>query len=116
MIAELSANGVIEVPADYDERAVYPVDAPVVVGDETIGPQELAVLMPGKPVHVRAREATRIALIGGAPLDGPRLIWWNLVASDEASMDAARRAWRNEDARVFPLVPGETERIPLPEY
>ena len=116
VIAELPANGVIDVPADHDERAVYPVDAAVVVGDETIGPQELAVITPGEPVQVRARQATRVALIGGAPLDGPRLIWWNLVASDEATMAAARRAWRNENSSVFPPVPGETERIPLPDY
>jgi hypothetical protein len=116
VIADLPANGVIEVPAEHDERAVYPVDAAVVVNDETVGPQELAILMTGQPVRIRARHATRLALIGGAPLDGPRLIWWNLVASDESRMDAARRAWRDEDARVFPPVPGETERIPLPEY
>jgi redox-sensitive bicupin YhaK (pirin superfamily) len=116
VIAELPANGVIDVPTEHHERAVYPVDAAVLVGDETIGSQELAVITPGEPVQVRARQATRVALIGGAPLDGPRLIWWNLVASDEAKMEAARRAWRDENRSIFPPVPGETERIPLPDY
>jgi redox-sensitive bicupin YhaK (pirin superfamily) len=116
VIAELPADGFIEVPAEYAERAVYAVDAPVIVGDETLGPQELAVLTSGQPVRVRARQPTRLALIGGAPLDGPRLIWWNLVASDEARMEAARRAWRDENSSVFPPVPGDNERIPLPEY
>lgn len=116
VIAELPADGVLEVPADHAERAVYPLDGAVVIGDETLGAQELAVLGSGQPVGVRARQATRLALIGGAPLDGPRLIWWNLVASDEALMQAARRAWRDQDAAVFPPVPGDAERIPLPEY
>jgi redox-sensitive bicupin YhaK (pirin superfamily) len=116
VVADLRADGVIDVPANHAERAVYPVDAPVVIGDETVGPQELAVLAPEQPVRIRARQDTRLALIGGAPLDGPRLIWWNLVASDEALMDAARRAWRAESHGVFPPVPGESERIPLPEY
>jgi redox-sensitive bicupin YhaK (pirin superfamily) len=116
VIAQLPPDGVIEVPADHAERGVYSVDAAVIVGDETLGPQELAVLTPGHPVRVRARQQTRVVLIGGAPLDGPRLIWWNLVASDEARMEAARRAWRAEDSSVFPPVPGDAERIPLPEY
>ncbi len=116
VIASLPADGVLEVPADVEERGVYPVDAAVLVEDETLGAQELAVLAPGRSVRVRARQATRLALIGGEPPDGPRLIWWNLVASDEARMEAARRAWRDEDTQVFPPVPGDPERIPLPEY
>jgi redox-sensitive bicupin YhaK (pirin superfamily) len=117
VVAELAAGATLDVPADAaPERAVYAVDAAAVVGDETLGPQELAVLMPDRAVPVRARGETRLVLIGGEPVDGPRLIWWNLVASDEQYMEAARRAWRDGDTTVFPPVPGDPERIPLPEY
>jgi hypothetical protein len=45
-------------------------------------------------------------------MDGDRLIWWNLVASSPALIDAAKERWRNQQ---FPPVPDETEFIPLPE-
>jgi hypothetical protein len=59
-----------------------------------------------------ARTAARLMLLGGAPLDGERYIWWNFVASSRAMIDDAAERWRRGD---FPAVPGETEFIPLPE-
>jgi hypothetical protein len=50
-------------------------------------------------------------LLGGAPLDGPRRLWWNFVASDPARIDQAKADWQ---AGRFPPVPGEHESIPLP--
>ena len=52
-------------------------------------------------------------LIGGAPLDGPREIWWNFVASSKERIERAKADWR--EGR-FPKVPGDSvEFIPLPE-
>ena len=56
------------------------------------------------PVHV--------ILFGGEPLDGPRYLWWNFVASDRERIEVAKMDWL--EGR-FPRVPGETEFIPLPE-
>ena len=50
-------------------------------------------------------------LLGGTPLKGERLIWWNFVATSRALIDAASKRWQE---REFPPVPGETEFIPLP--
>jgi redox-sensitive bicupin YhaK (pirin superfamily) len=56
---------------------------------------------------------TDVMLIGGAPLDGPRHIWWNFISSSEARIEQAKADWR--EGR-FPRVPGdEIEFIPLPE-
>jgi len=52
-------------------------------------------------------------LVGGAPMDGPRYIWWNFVASSRERIDRARDDWA---AQRFAKVPGETEFIPLPDY
>ena len=49
---------------------------------------------------------------GGAPLDGPRHIWWNFVSSSEARIERAKQDWREER---FARVPGDPERIPLPD-
>ncbi|ABS27795.1 pirin-like C-terminal cupin domain-containing protein [Anaeromyxobacter sp. Fw109-5] len=46
---------------------------------------------------------------GGEPLDGPRHVHWNFVSSSRERIEQAGTAGR------FAAVPGETERIPLPE-
>ena len=51
-------------------------------------------------------------LLGGAPADGPRHIWWNFVSSSAARLREAAEDWK---ADRFAPVPGETERIPLPD-
>jgi redox-sensitive bicupin YhaK (pirin superfamily) len=49
--------------------------------------------------------------VGGDPLDGPRFVWWNFVASSRERIEAAKARWRDD---AFPRIDGETERIPLP--
>ena len=51
-------------------------------------------------------------LLGGAPLDGPRHIWWNFVSSSRERIERAKLDWREDR---FAAVPGDAERIPLPE-
>jgi redox-sensitive bicupin YhaK (pirin superfamily) len=51
-------------------------------------------------------------LLGGAPLDGPRHIWWNFVSSSRERIEQAKRDWRE---RRFAAVPGDDDRMPLPE-
>jgi hypothetical protein len=60
---------------------------------------------------VQATEASRIAVIGGAPV-GKRFIEWNFVSSRQQRIQQAKQAWL--EGR-FPPVPGdELEFIPLP--
>jgi redox-sensitive bicupin YhaK (pirin superfamily) len=62
---------------------------------------------------VRAKEKSRFMIVGGAPMDGPRHIFWNFVSSSKERIEKAKADWRDER---FPKVPGdELERIPLPE-
>jgi len=51
-------------------------------------------------------------LCGGAPMDGPRTVWWNFVASDPDLLEQAKSDWK---AGSFEMVPGDDEFIPLPE-
>ena len=54
----------------------------------------------------------RFVVIGGAPLDGRRFMFWNFVSSSKERLLQAAEDW---DAQRFDPVPGETEFIPLPD-
>jgi redox-sensitive bicupin YhaK (pirin superfamily) len=71
-----------------------------------------ATLRPGNDIAVAARGPARLLLFGGAPLDGPRHLWWNFVSSSRERIEQAKEDWK---AGRFAPVPGETEFIPLPE-
>jgi hypothetical protein len=50
-------------------------------------------------------------LLGGEPMDGPRHVVWNFVASSPELIEQAKADWR---AQRYPPVPEETEFMPLP--
>lgn len=107
----LDAGARLTVP-EHEERAVYVVAGEVELGGHAYGPGTLLVLAAkGAPV-LHAPTGTRLMLFGGAAMDGPRHIWWNLVSSSQDRIEQAKADWR---AGRFPKVPGETEFIPLPE-
>jgi redox-sensitive bicupin YhaK (pirin superfamily) len=57
-----------------------------------------------------AEEECQLVLIGGAPLDGPRRMNWNFVASDPELIEQARARGR----RGLAGGAGESGRIELP--
>ncbi|PUA19295.1 pirin family protein [Glaciimonas sp. PCH181] len=113
--AQLAAGAQLQVPSDTIERAVYVISGALSVDGEAIQQGTLVVLAPGTEVTLIAESVTSLMLLGGEPLDGPRFLWWNFVASTKERIEAAKIAWTNQQQDVFPNVPGETEFIPLPE-
>ena len=113
--AKLAAGAQLQVPSDTIERAVYVIGGAISVDGEAIEQGTLVVLAPGAEVTLIADSATSLMLLGGEPLDGPRFLWWNFVASTKERIEAAKIAWTNQQQDIFPHVPGETEFIPLPE-
>ena len=102
----------LALPAEHEERAAYVVDGAVTIAGERHGPGALLVFRPKAEVVIAAPEGARLMLLGGAPLDGPRHIWWNFVSSSKERIEAAKADWR---AGRFPAVIGDSELIPLPE-
>ncbi|NQD36695.1 pirin family protein [Permianibacter sp. IMCC34836] len=102
----------VHLAAEYQERALYVAQGSVRVAGTVISAGELAVLPEYADFTVSSDAAARCLLLGGAPLDGPRFLWWNFVASDKALIETAKAQWQ---ARTFAQVPGEQEFIPLPE-
>jgi redox-sensitive bicupin YhaK (pirin superfamily) len=110
--AELAPGAALSLPAEHAERGVYVVEGSATIGDATVEESELAVLEEGREVEIHASVSTTLMLLGGAKMDGPRFIWWNFVSSSKERIERAKADWRDDR---FPPIPGETERIPLPE-
>jgi redox-sensitive bicupin YhaK (pirin superfamily) len=110
--AALAPGARLRLPADHEERAVHVAAGRVCVADETFSAGQLLAFRPGDEIIVAAEDDARILLLGGAPLDGPRHLWWNFVSSSQERIEQAKADWKGGR---FPLVPYETEFIPLPE-
>ncbi len=109
---EMSPGARLTLPPEHEERAVYVVVGTVEVGGAAHAAGQLLVLRPGAPVDLAAPSGARLMALGGAVMDGPRHIWWNFVSSSRDRLQEAAARWKENR---FPPVPGEADRIPLPD-
>jgi redox-sensitive bicupin YhaK (pirin superfamily) len=108
---ELPDGGALELPPLAPEMGLYPVQGGLTVDGRTIDAGAMAVLEPGQKVQLAAVGATRLAIVGGAPLDGPRYLWWNFVSSRRERIVQASADW---EAQRMGRIAGDPEFIPLP--
>jgi redox-sensitive bicupin YhaK (pirin superfamily) len=109
----LEAGAAIPIDATHEERGLYLVSGNVEIAGDRFGPGQLLVLRPGDAISFRAATPARFLLLGGAPMDGPRYIWWNFVSSRKERIEQAKAEWKSGK---FDTVPGDAEEfIPLPE-
>ena len=99
------------IPAEHPERALYVLEGEVQLDGQPLEPRSLVLMPEGEEMTLFAQDDSHLVLIGGAPLDGPRRMNWNFVASDPALIEQARARWAAGD---WPTVAGETGRIELP--
>ncbi len=99
-------------PMEAGERAVYSIDAPLDIDGAAVPSHTFAFLDTAAAATVTAPQGARYVVVGGAPLDGTRFMWWNYVSSRRERIEQAKDDWR---AQRMGQVPGETELIPLPE-
>jgi redox-sensitive bicupin YhaK (pirin superfamily) len=112
LAAELEPGAEVELPGEYAERAAYVVEGEVAVADGRHAVGEMVVFGAGEAAAIRALGSARVMLLGGAPLDGRREIWWNFVSSSAERIERAKLDWREDRLAA---VPGDAERIPLPD-
>jgi hypothetical protein len=82
------------------------------IGGDRFPSGQLLVLRPDGAITLcnAGTETTRIVLVGGETMDGPRHIWWNCASSRP---EQAKADWK---AGRFDTVPDDTEEfIPLPD-
>lgn len=103
----------LSVPDDHEERAAYVVDGVVRCGEERAEPGRMLVFAEGARATLRAESPAHVVLIGGAPIDGPRHIFWNFVSSSKERIERAKRDWKSGG---FAYIPDDAdELVPLPE-
>jgi redox-sensitive bicupin YhaK (pirin superfamily) len=109
---QMDAGRAVPLPTEHAERAIYVIDGAVEIAGETFEQHRLLVFRPGDAVTIRAVKPSRLLMLGGEPMDGPRHVWWNFVSSSRDRIEAAKADWK---AGRFGQVPEEHEFIPLPE-
>jgi hypothetical protein len=110
--AVLAEGARLELPAEHSERAIHVARGAISVGGERFEAGRLLVFRPGDTIPMTATEPARVMLLGGDPLDGPRILWWNFVSTSRDRIEQAKADW---EASRFAPVPDDSERIPLPE-
>jgi len=108
----LAAGASLPLDADAEERAIYVVSGEIDILGDRFSAGRLLVFRPGDRITVAAVTPTRLAILGGAAMDGPRHIWWNFVSSRRDRIEAAKADWKSGR---FDPVPGDAEFTPLPE-
>jgi len=117
MVGNAAAGAQLRLPTEVPERAVYVVRGVVMLAGERLESGTLAVLEPGAEIMLTAEEEAVFMLLGGEPIDGPRFVWWNFVASSKEKIEAAKQAWEQRDKTFFPDIPGDdSEWISLPAH
>lgn len=109
--AKCEPGTTLRIPTEHVERAVYTIEGELALDGVPLPVGKLAVLPRGVEVTLSATAPSHAMLLGGAPLDAHRFVWWNFVSSSRERIERAKDNWR---AQRFGAVPGETEFIPLP--
>jgi redox-sensitive bicupin YhaK (pirin superfamily) len=111
--ATLERGARLALPDGVEGRAAYVVEGVVAIEGRSFGVGRLIVFRAGRTASIEAADRARLVLIGGAPVDGERHIWWNFVSSSPERLERAKADWRD---RRFGSIPGDDQEwIPLPE-
>jgi redox-sensitive bicupin YhaK (pirin superfamily) len=109
----LGEGGAMPVEPEAEERGLYVAEGEASLDGLKLEPSTLYVLRPGVHATLRSQRGGHVMLCGGAPLDGPRHVWWNFVSSSRDRIRSAREDWK---AGRFALPPDDRDEfIPLPE-
>ncbi len=101
-----------ELPALAAEMGIYLLDGRVQLDSAVLAPGVMGLLDAARPGMLQSETASRLVIIGGAPLDGPRFMSWNFVSSRRERILQASEDWA---AQRMAKIPGETEWIVQPE-
>ena len=108
----LNAKTSLIIPSTIEDRSIYILSGAILINGQRFETGTMVVFEAGKEAIISADVDAHFMIIGGARLERQRFMWWNFVSSSQERIEQARQDW---DALRFPMIPGETEFIPLPE-
>lgn len=95
------------------EIGICVVKGAVKACNDTIDAGNMLVSTSEESCVVTVMPNSLLLIFGGQPYAEQRHIWWNFVASELETIEAAKTRWKQGE---FKMVEGENEVIPLPEY
>jgi len=110
--AEMPAGSDLVVPVLAEQLGIYLIAGAITVDGEAVAVNTIVRLAADQSALIGATSDAHFVLIGGDAIDGHRHMAWNFVATSRELISRAAADW---DAERFAVVPGETERIPLPD-
>jgi len=111
--AQMKDGSTLALPDEYEERGAMVVGGVVEAGGARHEDGGMILFDKGERAEIKAVGDARVMLLGGAPLDGPRHVWWNFVSSSRERLEQAKADWK---AMRFGTIPGDDrEFIPLPD-
>ncbi len=90
----LDAGARLPIDATDEERGLYLVEGTIEIAGDRHDAGRLLVLRPKDVLTVTAVTPCRLILLGGAPIDGPRHIWWTFVSSRKERIEDAKADWK----------------------
>jgi len=111
--AQMKNGSTLALPEEYEERGAMIVGGVIEAGGERHEDGAMILFDKGERAEIKAVGDARVMLLGGAPLDGPRHVWWNFVSSSRERIEKAKADWQ---AMRIGTIPGDDkEFIPLPD-
>jgi len=111
--AQMKNGSTLALPEEYEERGAMIVGGVIEAGGERHEDGAMILFDKGERAEIKAVGDARVMLLGGAPLDGPRHVWWNFVSSSRERIEQAKADWQ---AMRIGTIPGDDkEFIPLPD-
>jgi hypothetical protein len=111
--AQMEDGSTLALPDEYEERGAMVVGGAVESGGALHEDGAMILFDKGEHAAIKANGNARVMLLGGAPLDGPRHVWWNFVSTSPERIERAKADWK---AMRFGTIPGDDrEFIPLPD-
>ena len=109
----LAAGAKFRLETAYEERAAYIIEGALEIAGTAFEQGRLMAFGKAAEIVLTALKPARFVVLGGAPMDGPRHIFWNFVSSRKERIEQAKADWQRDLFGV--RIPGETEFIPLPQ-
>jgi redox-sensitive bicupin YhaK (pirin superfamily) len=110
--AEMQQGASLDLPKEHSERGFYIAKGSVEISGNNYNAGQMLVFNKNEEPIIRAKEKTKLMLLGGEPL-GERFIWWNFVSSRKERIEQAKEDWKQGRIKLPPA--DNKEFIPLPD-